>query len=397
MLTDEQKKELDKDIETIVNDRVQKQVEERLSKEIVKRFSPEVKVTKDAGDQPFESLGQQLKAVMNFAVSHGAVHDPRLKAPTGLEEGIPAEGGFLVQTDFATTLIEKTFATSDIISRVTRIPISANSNSIKIPAVADSSRADGSRSGGILAYWAAEGGTKTPTYPRFAQIALELKKLIGLTYCTDELLQDVMALEGWIAKAFASEFDFKIADAIINGDGAGKPLGILNSPCLVTVTAETGQGASTIVAENIDKMYMSRFGPRTGSYVWLYNQNIEAQLASMAYAVGTGGVPAYMPPNGLSVSPYATLKGRTMIPCEQAATLGTAGDIILADLSQYVMIDKGGTQAASSIHVLFTTDETAFRFVYRCDGQPMWSTYLTPYKGSTSYQSPFVVLNSTRT
>ena len=396
MLTDEQKKELDKDIETIVNDRVQKQVEERLSKEIIKRFSPS-EPNPSSEPPKFKSLGEQLKAVMNFAVSHGTIHDPRLKAPTGLEEGIPAEGGFLVQTDFATNLIEKTFAASDIISRVTRIPISANSNSIKIPAVADSNRADGSRSGGILAYWAGEGATKTPSYPRFAQIALELKKLVGLTYCTDELLQDASALEAWIGKAFANEFDFKVADAIINGDGAAKPLGILNSPCLVTVTAETGQGASTIVADNIDKMWMSRFGPRSANYVWLYNQNIEAELAKMAYAVGTGGVPAYMPVGGLSNSPYATLKGRPMIPCEQAATLGTAGDIILADLSQYIMIDKGGTQAASSIHVLFTTDETAFRFVYRCDGQPMWSTYLTPYKGSTSYQSPFVVLSSTRT
>ncbi len=396
MLSEEQKKELDKDIETIVNDRVQKQVEERLSKEIIKRFSPG---EPNPSPEPpkFKSFGEQLRAVMNFSVSHGAIYDPRLKAPTGLEEGIPAEGGFMVQTDFATTLVEKTFATSDIISRVTRIPISANSNSIKIPAVADSNRADGSRAGGILAYWAGEGAAKTPTYPRFAQIALELKKLVGLTYCTDELLQDASALEAWIGQAVAAEFEFKIADAIINGDGAAKPLGILNSPCLVTVTAETGQGASTIVAENIIKMWASRFGPRSSQYVWLINQNIEPQLYTMALAVGTGGVPVYMPAGGLSGAPYGSLMGRPVIPCEQAASLGTAGDIILADLSQYVMIDKGGMQSASSIHVLFTTDETAFRFVYRCDGQPMWSTYLTPYKGTTSYQSPFVVLNGTRT
>jgi len=145
-------------------------------------------------------------------------------------------------------------------------------------------------------------------------------------------------------------------------------------------------------------MWMSRFGPNSGNYVWLYNQNIEEQLDSLNYAAGlVGGTLVYMPPGGLSASPYARLKGAEMIPCEQCATLGTAGDLILADLSQYVMIEKGGMQSASSIHVNFQTDQTAFRFVYRCDGQPMWSTYLTPYKGSTSYQSPFVVLSSTRT
>jgi HK97 family phage major capsid protein len=320
--------------------------------------------------------------------------DARLKAPTGLSEGIPAYGGFLVQTDFSSMLLEKTFASSDLLSRVFKMPISANSNSIKIPAVSDASRADGSRFGGIRAYWMNEAGSKTASAPTFKQVALELKKLVGYTTCTDELLEDAPALESWIMQAFAKEFDFKLADAIINGDGAAKPLGILNAPCLVTVTAETGQGASTIVAENIIKMWASRFGT---NYVWLINQNIEPQLYTMALAVGSGGVPVYMPAGGLSGLPYGTLFGKPVIPCEQAATLGTAGDIILADLSQYVMISKGNMQSASSIHVNFQTDQTAFRFVYRCDGQPMWDTYLTPYKGSTSYQSPFICLSGTRT
>jgi len=302
-----------------------------------------------------------------------------------------------VQVDYATSLLEKTFANSGIISRIFKMPLSGNANAMKIPAVADDSRADGSRSGGIRAYWSNEGGTITASTPSFKQVALELKKLTGLCYMTDELMQDASALGAWISRAFASEFDFKIADAIINGDGAAKPLGILNAPCLITVTAETGQGASTIVAENIIKMWMSRFGPNSGNYVWMINQNIEAQLCTMALAVGTGGIPVYMPAGGLSGAPYGTLFGRPVIPIEQAATLGTAGDIILADLSQYVMIDKGSMEAASSIHVAFVTDQMCFRFVYRCDGQPMWSNYLTPYKGSTSYQGPFIVLSGTRT
>jgi len=377
--------------------------EYKASKEIERKVpaeEPEIKVVKDAGDQPFSSLGEQLMAVKTASISSGRTVDERLnsKAIVGTSEGIPADGGFLVQTDFATALLEKTFNSSGIISRVFRMPVSGNANAMKIPAVSDSSRADGSRSGGIRAYWAGEGVSKTESNPSFKQVALELKKLIGYTTCTDELLDDAPALEAWIGRAFASEFDFKIADAIINGDGAGKPLGILNAPCLHTVTAETGQGASTIVAQNITKMWMSRFGPNSMNYVWLYNQNIEAELDQMNYGLGaTGGALVYMPPGGISGAPYATLKGRPMIPCEQAATLGTAGDIILADLSQYVIIDKGGVNSASSIHVNFQTDQTAFRFIYRCDGQPMWDTYLTPYKGSTSYQSPFVVLSSTRT
>ena len=392
------KEELEQTIKPLTDKvkELETKLDEYKAKDITRKVTadPEIKVVKDAGDQPFSSLGEQLMAVKTATLTSGRVMDARLKAPTGLSEGIPADGGFLVQTDFASMLLEKTFASSDLLSRVFKMPISANSNSIKIPAVSDASRADGSRFGGIRAYWMNEAGSKTASAPTFKQVALELKKLVGYTTCTDELLEDAPALESWIMQAFAKEFDFKLADAIINGDGAGKPLGILNSPCLVTVTAETGQGASTIVAENVIKMWASRFGT---NYVWLINQNIEPQLYTMALAVGSGGIPVYMPAGGLSGAPYGTLFGKPVIPCEQCASLGTAGDIILADLSQYVMISKGNMQSASSIHVNFQTDQTAFRFVYRCDGQPMWDTYLTPYKGSTSYQSPFVVLSGTRT
>jgi HK97 family phage major capsid protein len=73
--------------------------------------------------------------------------------------------------------------------------------------------------------------------------------------------------------------------------------------------------------------------------------------------------------------------------------VGDQGDIMLADLREYQMIEKGGIQAASSIHVMFVYDETVFRFVYRVDGQPKWNSALTPKNGTTTV-SPFVVLDA---
>lgn len=87
------------------------------------------------------------------------------------------------------------------------------------------------------------------------------------------------------------------------------------------------------------------------------------------------------------------LLGRPVIPVEHCATLGTPGDIILADFSQYAMADKGGVQAASSIHVRFLNDESTFRFIYRVDGQPTWKKPLTPKNGSNTY-SPFIQLST---
>jgi len=52
---------------------------------------------------------------------------------------------------------------------------------------------------------------------------------------------------------------------------------------------------------------------------------------------------------------------------------------MLADFSQYKFIDKGGMQSDVSIHVRFIYDESVFRFVYRCDGQPVLASEITPF------------------
>lgn len=108
-----------------------------------------------------------------------------------------------------------------------------------------------------------------------------------------------------------------------------------------------------------------------------------------------GNMPVFMPPGGMSQSPYGTILGRPVIETEYNPSLGVAGDILLASPSQYEFINKGGIQEASSIHVAFVKDETCFRFVYRCDGQPGMETSITPYYASTDAAlSPFVVLGA---
>lgn len=337
------------------------------------------------------SLGEQLMAVIEASRSGGKVDERLTRAASGLGEAVPSEGGFLVQQDFATELLKKTYETGVLANRCRKLPISANANSIKLFGIDETSRVDGSRWGGVRAYWADEAAEKTASKPKFRKMELNLNKLIGLCYATDELLQDAAALESVIMQAFSEEFGFKLDDAIINGDGSGKPLGVLNAGCLVSVAKETGQAAATVETENIVKIWARMWAKSRANAVWFINQDIEPQLFTMTLAVGTGGVPVYMPANGLSDSPYGKLMGRLVIPIEQCATLGTVGDIILADFSQYILADKGSMQAAQSIHVRFVYDESVFRFVYRVDGQPIWNSALTPYKGSNTL-SPFVAL-----
>jgi HK97 family phage major capsid protein len=114
----------------------------------------------------------------------------------------------------------------------------------------------------------------------------------------------------------------------------------------------------------------------------------------MSIAVGTGGIPVYMPAGGASQSPYSTLFGRPVIPIEQCSKLGDKGDIILTDLSAYVGTEKGGMQIDSSIHVQFLYDEQVFRFRYRFNGAPYYSSTVASYKNSNFTMSPFVTLEA---
>src|SRR5512135_2841056 len=135
-------------------------------------------------------------------------------------------------------------------------------------AIAESSRANGSRWGGILAYWLSEAGTKTASAPKFRQIELSLKKLVGLAYCSDELLEDATALEAVIREGFNEEFGFRLADSVINGSGAGMPLGILNSGAKVSFTRTT---ASRVGSLDVIGMWARMYAPSRANAVWFVN------------------------------------------------------------------------------------------------------------------------------
>lgn len=342
----------------------------------------------------FRSPGEEIQAIIRAGMP-GGVMDHRLegRSASGLSETVPSEGGFLLSTNFSQQILMLSHEISPVAALCNRIAISSGSNSIDLPAVDETARTDGSRWGGITSYWLAEAGEKLTSKPKFRRLHLELKKVIGACYVTDELLQDANALETVVRQGFAEELAFRVDTAIISGTGAGQPLGVIPSGCAVTVATETGQKTKTVVFENIVKMWSRCLGRSRKTAVWLINQDIESQLYTMSLAVGTGGAPVFLPGGQASSSPYATLFGRPVIPCEQCETLGTAGDIILGDFQSYILIDKGGLQSDVSIHCRFLFDESCLRFVYRVDGSPIYASPITPYKGAgTSTQSPFVIL-----
>jgi HK97 family phage major capsid protein len=339
----------------------------------------------------FASFGEQLTSVIRAGVPGGKT-DPRLiqAAASGLNETIGPDGGYLVAQERVAGIRERMYETGQLLNRVNKQPIGAGFNGVKLLGIDEASRADGSRHGGVRVYWTAEAGEKLPSRPKFREWELKLKKVAGLVYLTDELMQDATALEGYINRVLPSELMFAVENAIIYGTGAGMPLGFINSGAAVTVTRTT---PNSITYEDIMAMWSRMWAPSRSSAVWLIDQSIESKLYGMSLAVGVGGIPVYMPAGGISGQPFTTLFGRPVIPYEHGAALGTAGDIVLVDPNQYTLIDKGGVQSASSIHVRFIYDETVLRFVYRVDGAPEWNAPLTPRSGGSTL-APFVILGA---
>ncbi|MER9665544.1 phage major capsid protein [Mesorhizobium sp. M0203] len=338
------------------------------------------------------AFGDLLFAVRRAALGRGM--DDRLvevESSSGSNESVPSDGGFLVEKDIADGLLRRTFDVARLTSRARRIPISARSNGAKINALKDDSRATGSRWGGIQMYRIGEGDSLTPSRPKLRQMNLELKKYAGLMYATSEMLADSVLLAGVIQQAYPEELAFMLDDDMFEGPGGAGMLGFMNAGCKVAVAKEAGQATKTVLFENITKMWARLPAGSMSRAEWWVNQDVLPQLMGMSMVIGTGGIPVYLPPGGLSQSPYGTLMSRPVMPIEYCNTLGTEGDIALVDPSQYVMIDKGDIQYATSIHVAFLTDEQAFRFIYRVDGQPVDDKPITPFKG-TDKQSTFVTL-----
>ena len=375
----EQKVEVQKYAQSVITEEVDKALKSRIPEQRL----PMTEAEDNSQDKSkFKTFREFIKAIDDQMKGNG--NDPKLKA---LGESSGETGGFLVPDEFRAELLRLPLEDAIIRPRAKTIPMA--SNTIRLPRVKDTSHAS-SVYGGVIGYWSEEAGSYTASEPDFAQFQLVAKKLTGYTQASNELAQDsAIALESLLTGMFGDAIRFYEENAFINGDGAGEPVGIKNSDALISVAKETGQTATTIVYENIIKMY-SRMLPRShNNAVWIAHPDVMPQLMQMAMNVGTGGSAIWV--NNATAGVPMTIFGRPLFLTEHAQTLGTVGDIYYVDLSYYVIGDRQGITIASSDHYRFANGETVWRFTERLDGAPWLDSAITPQHGSTTI-SPFVAL-----
>jgi HK97 family phage major capsid protein len=347
--------------------------------EAVKGLKPaSTAIAQDGRITSYKDMGAFLKAVRGHQVEY--------KAPMGNNETTDDEGGYLVDQQFSRNLVERALGQQVLAKNCTRIPIGAGYNGLKFNGRLDYDRRDGHHA--VNVYRIAEAAEKAKSTPKFERKSVDLEKLVGLYYATDELLQDEPALEGMVSNWFGREFAYKVDYELMWGAGTTECLGVLNSAALTQIARN---GAGLVDANDVARMYSRMYPPSIARAEWYVSSSVLPQLIGMTI----GNQPIWVAPSGLNVAPYGTLFGRPIQILEVSPQLGDMGDILFADMSEYLMIEKGGVQAASSIHVRFVYDETCYRFVMRNNGIPMWSRTLYPNTG-TDEVSPWVVLDDGR-
>lgn len=242
---------------------------------------------------------------------------------------------------------------------------------------------------GIQAYWRAEAGLMTASKLDTDKELVRLFELYAFVLATEELLADAPRLNSRLIAGAAAAIRYKINAALVNGTGAGTPLGWMKAAALVSVAKETGQAAATLVAANIAKMYARVINP--GRSVWLINQDVLPQLLTMTLS----NQPIWTrPDSGFANAPGGFLFGRPIFFSEHNETLGIKGDVQLINPRGYYSTRRQeGPQFAESIHLYFDYNIRAFRWVFRLGGQPFLSAPVSPKNGAAT-RSHFVTLDT---
>jgi HK97 family phage major capsid protein len=242
--------------------------------------------------------------------------------------------------------------------------------------------------GGVQMTWTAEAQTRTETEPAFKMLELKAYELSGYSVSSNVLLQDsAVNLEKFLFALFGRAIAWYEEYAFLQGNGVGKPMGMLNAPAVINVTRGT---SNQVGFADMANMWSKLLPFSTDKAIWAFSPSVVPQLLQLKD--GANRAIFISIDQGATKSPTWSLLGRPAIMTEKLPPLGTRGDLVLIDPSLYVIGDRQQIEIAASEHVNFLKNQMTWRVVERVDGQPWIDKPITLQDGS-SQVSPFVVLN----
>lgn len=336
----------------------------------------------------FDSLGELARAIVDG-------HDQRLLRNATMTTTTGADGGFAVPVQFLGPILDAALAREVVRPMANVIPMTSKQTVAGLFDYADGTSA---KRGGLQLTWGQEATALTEQKGKMREMQLNAHKGSIFVRVSNELLADAVAFDRQLTEAMVAAVASGLDYAFINGSGAGQPLGLLNAAATITVSKESGQAANTLMLQNLAGM-VGRLQPASfGNSAWMVHPTLVPKLYDMAYVVknvaGTENV------GGAAVAPVSQdgagqlrIYGRPVYVTDACSVLSAKGDIVLADLSRYVVGLRADATIRRDDSRYFDSDEVAFRLILRIDGQPA-DAAATKLRDGTNTVSPFVTLEA---
>lgn len=226
-----------------------------------------------------------------------------------LQEGVDADGGYLVPEEYDRRLID-TLSEENIMRRLATIITTRGEHKINIAATKPA------------AAWIEEGGALSFGDATFSQILLDAHKLHVAIKVTEELLYDnVFNLEGYILEQFGKALANAEEDSFLNGDGVGKPLGLFaaigGGTVANTLTAAIKSDDVISLVYALKRPYrknaafiindqnlavLRKLKDNNGAYIWQPSYQVGEPDRLLGYAVHTS---AYAPLDAIAFGDYS--------------------------------------------------------------------------------------------
>lgn len=330
-------------------------------------------------DFGFNSIGEFVNAV-RFGDSKGRLDAIR----NDLSMGISESGGYAVPEQFREELLQLTAEQAIVRSRANVIPAGSPPDSkISIPAFEQGAKG---AYGGVTVQWIGEGEEKPKTDAKLDVVTLEPYEVAAHMQVTDKLLRNWSAANGFIRNLLSQAMVSAEDAAFISGDGVEKPTGFIGAVGRLVQNRETANQISYI---DVVGMLSKLLPASLGDALFIASQSAMPQLMTLKDPSGnyifiqgdaTKGIPS-------------TLLGVPIRFTGKTKPLGQVGDLVLVDLSYYLIKDGAGPFIAASEHVLFTQNQTIVKCFWNVDGKPWVKSPLTLEDGVTKV-SPYIVLGA---
>ncbi|MFZ3137443.1 MAG: phage major capsid protein [Thermodesulfovibrionales bacterium] len=334
-------------------------------------FSKSEHEVRDTGG--FDSFGDFIQIV-----SSGRT-DSRLEKRTWSETG-GAVGGFAVPVGFYEQIWNTVIEESVVLGRAQAFPM--GHGNLVIPAFQNQDRNTDGLYGGMVPQWLGEAQTATEVTGKLRTVTLQAHKLALYTNMSLEVINDSIALEDAVTQALTKSISFYADYYLLRGNGVAKPSGVLIDPALIKIARNTVNDVKFI---DIVSMYSRLYGPCVKNAVWVISPTVVPQLIQM---VDTGNhliwTPSPVYGGAISGPVPNSLFGLPVIVSEKLPALGTEGDMLLADFSNYAFGTAQTILFERSNAPGWHEGTISYRGIIRLDGAGLWEKPLTGLSGGNT-------------